>query len=72
VTAAIESALDAVGVRCTVERRGSLAVLTPIAGDRTFERPEARRDALAVLRAHGFTHAAVEVEGAGAGGDDRP
>jgi hypothetical protein len=68
----VESALAAIGVRCTVERRGSLAVLTPVRGDRALERPDVRRDALALLRAHGFTHAAVEVEAAGAEGDDRP
>ena len=68
----LESALAAIGVRCAVERRGSLAVLTRASGDRALERPEVRRDALAVVRAHGFTHAAVEVEAAAAGGDDRP
>jgi hypothetical protein len=67
----VESALAAIGVRCTVERRGSLAVLTPVSGNRALERPEVRRDALTLLRAHGFTHAAVEVEAAEAGGDDR-
>ena len=62
----VETALEAVGVRCAVERRGALAVLTPARGDRALERPEVRREVLAILRAHGFTHAAVEL-----GDDDR-
>jgi hypothetical protein len=61
VTGSVEAALRALGVRCAVERRGALAVLTPARDDRTLERGEVRRDVLAVLRAHGFTHAAVEV-----------
>jgi len=52
--------LEVIGVRCKVERRGALAVLTPLPGDRSLERPEVRREVLSVLRAHGFTHAAVE------------
>jgi len=63
VTEAIETMLEVIGVRCTVERRGALAVLTPAPGDRTLERPDVRREVLAILRAHGFTHAAVEVAG---------
>jgi len=72
MSGSVESDLAAIGVRCTVERRGSLAVLAPASGDRALERAEVRRDALAVLRAHGFTHAAVEVEAVVAGGADRP
>jgi hypothetical protein len=61
VTSAIETMLEVIGVRCKVERRGALAVLTPLPGERGFERPEVRREVLSVLRAHGFTHAALEV-----------
>lgn len=65
MSGSVEVALQALGVRCTVERRGALAVLIPTPGERAFERPDVRREALAILRAHGFTHAALE-----AGGDD--
>jgi hypothetical protein len=53
-------ALRALGVRCTVEARGNLAVVIPAAGERGLEDPAVRRAALAALRSHGFTHAAVE------------
>ena len=60
MTESIELALRLLGVRCRVEARGTLAVLTPADGERAFERPEVRGEALAILRAHGFTHGAVE------------
>ena len=66
-----EAALRTLGVRCTVEPRGALAVVTPDAGEWGLESAEVRREALAILRAYGFTHAAVEVRGderAAAGG----
>ena len=63
---AVEAALRAAGLRCTVERRGALALVTPAPGERGLERADVRREALAILRAHGFTHAALEVPG-----DDR-
>ena len=56
----LDAALQTLGVRCTVERRGPLAVVIPAAGERSFERADVRREALAILRAHGFTHAALE------------
>jgi hypothetical protein len=59
VTAA-ELAIRALGVQCVVEARGNLAVVIPTPGERAFEDPNVRRAALAALRAHGFTHAAVE------------
>ena len=58
---ALETALRELGVRCTVETRGGLAVLTAAPDERAFESAEVRREALAILRAHGFTHAAVEI-----------
>jgi hypothetical protein len=63
VSGSVEGALHALGVRCTVERRGPLALLIPAPGERAFERPDIRREALAILRAHGFSHAALEVTG---------
>jgi hypothetical protein len=53
-------ALRALGVQCTVEVRGNLAIVTPALGERALEDAGIRRAALAALRAHGFTHAAVE------------
>jgi hypothetical protein len=61
VSSDIETLLDVIGVRCRVERRGALAILTPLRGERALERAEVRREVLSLLRAHGFTHAAVEV-----------
>jgi hypothetical protein len=63
VSGSVEVALHALGVRCTVERRDALAVLIPVSGERAFERADIRREALAILRAHGFSHAALEVTG---------
>jgi hypothetical protein len=65
VSESIEIALRMIGVRCSVERRGTLAILTLAEGERALERPDVRRETLAILRAYGFTHAAVEpAEGA--------
>jgi hypothetical protein len=55
-----ETALAALGVRCTIEARGSLAVVVPATGERALEDASVRRAVLATLRSHGFTHAAVE------------
>jgi hypothetical protein len=55
-----EQALRAIGVRCTVETRGSLAVVIPAPGERSLEDAAVRRAVLAALRSCGFTHAAVE------------
>jgi hypothetical protein len=60
VKASVEAALRALGVRCTVEARGNLAVVIPAPGEHAFEDAGVRRAVLAALRAHGFTHAAVE------------
>ena len=61
MTDTVEAALRAAGVRCSVERRGALAVVTPAPDERGLEKADVRREALAILRAYGFTHAAVEV-----------
>lgn len=55
-----EQALRALGVRCSLEGRGTLAVVIPAAGERAFEDAAVRRAVLAALRSYGFTHAAVE------------
>ena len=61
MTDSLDAALRGLGVRCTVEERGPLAIVTPAAGERAFERAAVRRRVLCILRAHGFTHAALEL-----------
>jgi hypothetical protein len=56
-----EATLRALGLQCTVETRGNLAVVIPAPGERTLEDVGIRRAVLAALREHGFTHAAVEL-----------
>lgn len=59
-SASPEEALRAIGVRCTVEAEGNLAVVVPAPGERALENAAVRHAVLATLRSHGFTHAAVE------------
>jgi hypothetical protein len=54
------AALRALGLRCTVEAMGNLAVVIPALGERALEDAGVRRAVLIALRAYGFTHAAVE------------
>ena len=58
----LEAALRTLGFRCAVEAIDRLAVL--VADDAVAEREiaGARRDALRVIGAHGFTHLALEVQ----------
>jgi hypothetical protein len=60
VSASVEAALRALGVQCTVETRGNLAVVIPVPGERGLEDAAVRRAVVAELRARGYTHAAVE------------
>jgi hypothetical protein len=55
-----EEAVSALGVRCTVEARGNLAVVIPAPGERALENAAVRRAVVAALRSYGFTHVAVE------------
>ena len=57
----LEMALRALGVRCTVEAKGNLALVIPAPDERALEDAGVRRAVLAVLRTHGFSHAAVEL-----------
>jgi hypothetical protein len=52
--------LHALGVRCQLEARGNLAIVTPAPGERGLEEVTLRRRVLAVLRSHGFSHVAIE------------
>ena len=57
---ALAAALAELGVHCTVEAHGRLALLAaPTA--RALEAPAARRRAAALAAAHGFTHVALEL-----------
>jgi hypothetical protein len=55
---AFASALEAIGVRATVEERGKLAVLVP-SGDETWDRAR-RRMIVTLARAHGFANVCIE------------
>ena len=60
-------ALREVGVRCRVEAYERLALLVPDEGDDELADADVRDRVVALARAHGFTHAAVELpEGDGA------
>ena len=58
---AAEAAVQALGVRCTVESRAGLALLIPVGDDGSLENAETRQRVLTTLRGYGFTHAAVEL-----------
>ena len=55
-----ELTLRALGLACAVEARGKLAIVTLAPGERGLEDAGVRRRALGALRAHGFSHVAVE------------
>ena len=56
----LERALAAIGVRGTVEARGSLAVLTPD-GATDLSDTRLRDRAVALAGQHGYTHLALEL-----------
>lgn len=56
-----EAALQALGIRCSVETRARLAILIPAPGETVLHDAGVRRAALAALQAQGYTHAAVEL-----------
>ena len=57
----LERALQGMGLHCRVEAYDALAVVIPEVGDRRLELDDIRRSALALARAHGFSHLAVEL-----------
>lgn len=59
--ASLESALRERGIACRVEERERLALLVPDGPIALLEDAAARREAVALVRAHGFTHIALEI-----------
>ena len=75
--AALAAAIAELGVQCTLEARGGLALLLPVPESvAALQLPETRRTVLALVREHGFTHVAIELpsdrRGAGARDTDAP
>jgi hypothetical protein len=73
----LATAIAALGVQCSLEARGGLALLMPVqASVEKLREPEIRRAVLALAREHGFTHVGIELpndsRGAGARNDDAP
>ena len=60
-TVALEAALRALGVHGVVTAEGAVATVRVAAEDRTLERPDVRRAALAAAAEHGFRGLALEV-----------
>lgn len=61
--ASLEAALRALGVECAVEAREGLAVLVPTGDVAPLADARVRDAAVALLKEHGFTHLALEIEG---------
>jgi hypothetical protein len=75
--AGLASAIAELGVQCSLEARGGLALLQPVKESvAALQSPETRRAVLALARTHGFTHVAIELpndrRGAGERGTDAP
>ena len=59
---ALASAIAELGVQCSLEARGGLALLLPVQESiAALQLPETRRAVLALARTHGFTHVAIEL-----------
>jgi hypothetical protein len=60
---ALADALRAAGVPCDVEPRAGLAIVTTTFADSArLTESAARREIIALAKAHGFTHVAVELD----------
>jgi serine/threonine protein kinase HipA of HipAB toxin-antitoxin module len=55
----LERALRELGLRASIEAMDALAVAIPEPDERGFEREDLRARAIALARAHGFSHLAV-------------
>lgn len=61
----LASDLRTLGLACVVEARDRLAVLRPRGDVASLAQPDARAAVLRAARARGFTHVALELDGAG-------
>ena len=57
----LEASLRALGIECRVDAIERLAVLIPTGAVTALEDARIRRAAAGLLRAHGFTHLALEI-----------
>jgi len=59
---ALATAIAELGVPCSLEARGGLAVVMPVLESvAALRAPETRRAVLSLAREHGFTHVAIEL-----------
>jgi len=59
---ALAAAIAELGVHCSVEARGALALLLPVSSSfEALQSPDTRRTVVALARQHGFTHVAIEL-----------
>ena len=75
--ASLAAAIATLGVQCSLEARGGLALLMPVAASvAKLQDPETRRAVVALAREHGFTHVGIELpkdlRGAGTPEADAP
>ena len=63
----LEAALRELGIRCAVEGRERLAVLVADDEGAALDAVRLRREALRLMRAHGFTNLALDLPGVPAG-----
>ena len=75
--ASLAAAVAALGIQCSLEARGGLALLMPApASVERLQDPDTRRAVLALAREHGFTHVGIELPsdrpGTGEKGGDAP
>lgn len=62
--AALAAAISELGIRCSLEPRGGLAVLVPLGSSMVMlQSADTRRALVALAKQHGFTHVAVELPG---------
>jgi hypothetical protein len=70
--ATLAAAIAALGVQCSLEARGGLVLLMPVAASvAKLQEPETRRAVLALAREHGFTHVGIELPGDQRGAGER-
>lgn len=57
----LETALRGAGISCTVEAMDRLAIIIPGGDLPAVEEAHVRREALRLIREHGFTHGGLEL-----------